>query len=213
MNILITAATIFELQDIREKVKSLKKHDINFLVTGAGCTFVAYTLTKKLQNAKYDLVLNVGIAGSFMKKTAIGTVAVVENEIFGSLGISYPHKFATLFDENFIDANEYPFKKGKLYCEYINHFNTDNLKSVCGLTVDAASGEQNQIETRIKMFDADIETMEGAAFFYVCLSEKIPFLEIRAISNYIEPRNKSNWNIPLATKNLSNESFDFLNNL
>jgi futalosine hydrolase len=213
MNILITAATVVELQGIKEKIKLIQNHNIDFCITGIGCTFTAYNLTKKLQNAKFDLILNVGIAGSFVKNTEIGTTVIVENEIFGNLGIAYPHKFSTFFDENFINENEYPFTNGKLFCKYANRFNAMNLKLACGLTVDVASGEQNQIENRKKMFNADIETMEGSAFFYVCLSEKIPFLEIRAISNYIEPRNKNKWNIPLATENLTNTVLIFLNNL
>jgi futalosine hydrolase len=45
--------------------------------------------------------------------------------------------------------------------------------------------------------------MEGATFFYICCREKIPFLALRAISNKVEPRNKSNWDIMLALNNLS----------
>ncbi|MDR2652941.1 MAG: futalosine hydrolase [Prevotellaceae bacterium] len=213
MKILITAATNIELQAIREKINLMHNYNIDFCVTGTGCTFTAYTLTKKLQNAKFDLVLNIGIAGSFMKNIAIGTTVIVENEFFGNLGVTYPHKFSTLFDENFINENEYPFTNGKLFCEYVNYFNISNLKTVYGLTVDATSGEQNQIEERKKIFNADIETMEGAAFFYVCLSEKIPFLEIRTISNHIEPRNKNKWNVSLAIENLTNETFNLLNKL
>ena len=37
--------------------------------------------------------------------------------------------------------------------------------------------------------------MEGAAFFYVCLKEKVNFFQIRAISNFVEKRNKKNWEI------------------
>ena len=55
--------------------------------------------------------------------------------------------------------------------------------------------------------------MEGAAFFYVCLQEKIPFLQIRSISNYVEKRNKSNWNIPLAIDNLNVVLLDIINSL
>jgi len=45
--------------------------------------------------------------------------------------------------------------------------------------------------------------MEGAAFFYVCQLQKIPHIQIRSISNYVEPRNRANWNISLAIKNLN----------
>ncbi|MDR1347769.1 MAG: futalosine hydrolase [Prevotellaceae bacterium] len=213
MNILITAATEVEINEIKEKTKLLQSHNIKFCITGIGCTSTAYTLAKELQSAEFDLILNVGIAGSFGKQTPAGTVVVVENEVFGNLGITYSHKFSTLFDENLVHKNEYPFTNGKLHCKYLNSFDLRNFKPVCGLTVDATSGEQSQIEKRRTMFNADIETMEGAAFFYVCLSENVPFLEIRAISNRIEPRDKSKWNVPLALNNLAQAIFDFLNNL
>ena len=52
-------------------------------------------------------------------------------------------------------------------------------------------------------YHPDIETMEGAAFFYVCSREKIPFMALRAVSNIVEPRDREKWNIELALANLS----------
>jgi futalosine hydrolase len=40
--------------------------------------------------------------------------------------------------------------------------------------------------------------MEGAAFFYVCLMEKVPFIELRAVSNEVGERDKSQWDIRVA---------------
>jgi futalosine hydrolase len=40
---------------------------------------------------------------------------------------------------------------------------------------------------------------------------QIPCIQLRSISNYVEPRNRSNWNIPLAIKALNDyllEHFD-----
>ena len=54
-------------------------------------------------------------------------------------------------------------------------------------------------------FQPVIESMEGAALHYVCLVEKIPFLQVRSISNYIGERNKKKWNIKDAVINLNNE--------
>ncbi|HMQ88955.1 MAG TPA: hypothetical protein PKB07_15270, partial [Flavilitoribacter sp.] len=59
----------------------------------------------------------------------------------------------------------------------------------------------DRIRTRYPM--ADIETMEGAAFFYVCLMESVPFLAIRSISNYVEARNREAWDIPGAIRALN----------
>ena len=213
MNILITTATEIELQHIMKKLQTAENHNIDFCITGIGCTETTFTLTKKLLNSNNNLVINAGIAGSFNRDFAIGDVVIVESEIFGNLGITYPDRFATLFDEGLADKNTHPFADGKLICSHINQFNLSKLQRVKGLTVDAASGEKKQIERLKKTFCADIETMEGAAFFYVCTKLNIPFLEFRAISNHIEPRDKSKWNISLAMNNLSKEIFDFINNL
>jgi futalosine hydrolase len=52
------------------------------------------------------------------------------------------------------------------------------------------------------VYQADLESMEGAAFFYACLAEGVPFIEIRSVSNYVAERDKSYWNIPLAIQKL-----------
>ena len=47
--------------------------------------------------------------------------------------------------------------------------------------------------------------MEGAALHYVCLMEKVPFLQIRAISNMTGDRDKSRWKLREALKSLHGE--------
>jgi futalosine hydrolase len=45
--------------------------------------------------------------------------------------------------------------------------------------------------------------MEGAALHYVCLKEKIPFLQVRAISNYITRRDRNAWRMAEAIASLN----------
>ena len=54
--------------------------------------------------------------------------------------------------------------------------------------------------------------MEGAAVFYACKMNNVPCLQVRAISNYVEPRNKENWQINLAINNLNNWIINFIEN-
>src|SRR5690606_23292382 len=49
-----------------------------------------------------------------------------------------------------------------------------------------------------------LESMEGAAVFYACAQEELPCIQVRAISNYVEQRDKSSWKIDLAITNLNN---------
>jgi futalosine hydrolase len=78
-----------------------------------------------------------------------------------------------------------------------------HIPAVSGITINTTTGSQDVVTAMKARYNPDIESMEGAAFFYTCIKEGIPFVQIRAISNYVEPRDKSKWNIPLAVKNLN----------
>ena len=89
----------------------------------------------------------------------------------------------------------------------------NTLKKVTGLTVNTAHGDKNSIQKIKELFNPQIESMEGAAFFYACLLEGITCSQIRTISNKVEQRNKENWDIPLAVKNLCKTGLNLINNL
>ncbi|RLD81154.1 MAG: futalosine hydrolase [Bacteroidetes bacterium] len=213
MQILIVSATIFEIDKLIEDIeftqinenfysKNFEKESIDILITGIGIAFTIYSLTKTLNKKKYDLVLNIGIAGSLSKKLKIGDVVQVISEEFADLGIRSKDSFSTLFDTGFIKANKFPFVDGRLKAANLKKQLIPKIKQVNGITVNTVNGNKKGIEELKKKFNADIESMEGAAVFYVCLMEKLAFTEIRSISNYVEERNKENWDIPLALSNL-----------
>ena len=59
-----------------------------------------------------------------------------------------------------------------------------------------------ELDDRWRREPADIESMEGAAFFEVCLRYGVPFAEIRAVSNPVGETDRSRWDIPLALRQL-----------
>ena len=61
--------------------------------------------------------------------------------------------------------------------------------------MQTVTGSEASLKLLQKTYNADSESMEGAAVFYVANQFKIPALQIRAISNYVEPRNRDNWKI------------------
>ena len=65
------------------------------------------------------------------------------------------------------------------------------------------SGNTTTIKKIKNRLSPDIETMEGAAVFRVCNDFNIPCMQIRSVSNFVGERNKKNWNIDLAVKNLN----------
>ena len=106
---------------------------------------------------------------------------------------------------DFFDENQFPYQNGRLLNTHSNAVfpQLQDLKMVSAITVNKVLGKESSIEAAKKHFHPDIESMEGAAVFYSCLMSHQPFAEIRAISNYVEERDKSKWDIPLAVKNLN----------
>ena len=198
MQILLIAATAMEIQQ-----RAASEH-VDVLITGVGIPSTIYHLQKRLQQIDYDLVIQAGIAGSFGKEPALEQTVLVEKDAFGDLGTEKEEEFCTLFDANLADKNEFPFTDGWLVNKN-EWLNTIPLKKARAVTVNKVSDDKllkRQIENA---FHPHIESMEGAALHYVCLQEKIPFLQLRTISNTVGERNKSKWKLEEAIKNLNAE--------
>lgn len=178
---------------------------ISSLVTGIGGISTAWGMKQWLgKNKQPDLAINAGIAGTYSDEINIGDVVMPVTDCFADLGIEFAEGTKTLAEAGMMDADEFPFEAGIIHSR--NIFTTrvgDILKKVNGITVNTCSGTASTIEKLKNKFNPDIETMEGATFFYICAREKIPFLSVRAISNKVEPRNRDSWNIPLALENLT----------
>ena len=200
--ILIVAATEKEIAPLMEEYPFL-----DYLITGIGIPLFSYQLTKKLSEKTFNIVINLGIAGSFNPSLKNGALVFVKEEIFADLGIEE--------DENFIPISEMPFAKEtkNYFTNSFTHFFLENLPKVKSISVCKSSGNEKTITKRKKIFNPDIENMEGAAFFQICQNEKIPFVEIRAISNPVTKRNKSLWDIPLAIENLNTFAIKFIEEL
>jgi futalosine hydrolase len=181
------------------------KFEIIPLVTGVGAISTLWTMKQWIMdNGKPDLAINAGIAGSYSDKFPKGEVVMPVTDCFADMGIEDDVSFLTLSEAGLMGADEFPFKNGLLHVD--NEY-TDKIKAflkpVRAITVNSATGSETTKGILLKKFNPDIETMEGATFFYLCSREKIPFLALRAISNMVERRNKNNWDIDLALNNLS----------
>ncbi|MCK4664417.1 MAG: futalosine hydrolase [Bacteroidales bacterium] len=216
MKILIISATKLEIEPIisnfcyvnklNSKLSCFRYNniDVDVLISGVGVHYTIYNLMNTLFLKKYDFIINAGICGSFCNELEIGKVVNVVSEVFSDLGIEDNNKFYSLFEKELIDFNETPFKNGILVNNSdISMFNYLKLPEAKGITVNKVHGNINSIEQIISKFNPDTESMEGGAVFFVCLLEKIPFIEIRAVSNYVEVRDTKKWNIPLAVENLN----------
>lgn len=195
MKILIIAATRMEIQPLLRWKKKFRHHRLEFLVTGAGIASTAFELGK-LHGKKYDLVIQAGIAGSFRKDLYPGTVVNVIKDSFSDFGAEDGSRFLPA-DSIGLTGTIRP--RPKLY----RHNRLNHLPKVSSVTVNTVHGEPGSIRKARKQFKPDIESMEGAAFFMAAKQNGWTCLQIRSISNYVERRNRKNWQIPVAVANLN----------
>ena len=179
--------------------------DLNVLVTGVGGMATAWALKRWLyENQKPGLAVNAGIAGSFAEKFDVGDVVIPVSDCFADLGMEINGRFVSLGEAGLINPSEYPFENELIIADNIYVRKALSVLPVAsGATVNTASGTTGSINRLKERFNPDIETMEGATFFYICAVEKIPFLGIRAISNKVEPGTRKTWDIALALDNLA----------
>jgi futalosine hydrolase len=197
MNILYVASTSFEIAPFLSKNPAA-----HFLITGVGIPMAVHHITKRLQQMDYDMVIQAGIAGSFDSSLALGKVVFVNKDNFADIGIYEKNIFSTTFEKGFAAADEFPFTNGWLENpeKLMDIFSIERVNAI---TVNMVTDDMNHIKMLKTKFDAKLETMEGAALHYVCLQEKIPFMQLRGISNYVGERDKSNWKIKEAIENVN----------
>lgn len=169
--------------------------EVHLLVTGIGTMATAFSLGVVLGSVAPDLVLNVGIAGAFDRSLPLGAVVHVVTETCADLAIEQADgSLQDLFDTGLLAPNQPPFTHKKLLDP--RGPGAQFLPKVHGLTVNKVHGYEPSIAAvQARYPEAQVETMEGAAFFYACLVAEKPFVAVRGISNYVEKRNRAAWKI------------------
>ncbi|MCD2423501.1 futalosine hydrolase [Niabella pedocola] len=199
--ILLVAATELEIKPLNSFLKAQEQVDV--LITGIGGVSTAYGLTRQLARQRYDLVLQAGIGGSFVHRYAPGAVAVIRSECFGDLGVVEAGRRKSVFDLQLADADAAPFTGGRLYNTHSRLVELTGLEPANGVTINEVTTAADTIGHFKDSLGAEIESMEGAAFHYVALLENQPFLQVRAVSNYVGERDKTQWALKAAIANLA----------
>lgn len=196
MQILLTAATAKEIDPFLELHRNSKLFpDVDVLISGIGLTSTTYHLTRHVQLKKPDLIIQAGVAGCFNKTIPLSAVVMITQDTIADQSVIELKKLKTLFSLDPVPQNKFPFQNGWLVNPLSPFMKNGKLRTVKGISVNQITTSKQMIRFYEKEFHPVTESMEGAALHYVCLMEKIPFLQIRSISNYIGERNKKKWNM------------------
>ena len=224
MKLLIVSATTLEIKPLltslgkgRSHVNQITRYkykhfEIDVLITGVGMVPTAVLTSIALCQTKYEVAINAGICGSFNHQIALGEVLNIVSDCLPETGAEDGEHFLSLIDLNLLDKDQFPFDGGWLTNDNVFESNSINqLKKATGVTVNTVHGNSHSIKNFIKRNKTDVESMEGAAFMYSCKMKQIKHLQIRSVSNYIEVRDISKWDIPLAIKILNEFLWNLLN--
>jgi futalosine hydrolase len=219
MRTLIVAATSMEIASLTSAFHQIAErhpkltsythrgHRIDLLITGVGMVPTAAWCAHVLARTQYDLALNLGVCGSFERELVPGTAVHVISDRIAELGAEDGDTFLTTTDLNL--PSQYQF---------VNETPPANvalqqLPSVRGISVNTVHGNTRSIGEVIARFKPQIESMEGAAFMCACQIGRVPFAQIRAISNFVENRNRAAWQMAHAIESLNRTALAILEHI
>ena len=207
MEIGIVAATPFEIEAASRFIQQAAESSPNryrILLTGVGMLSTSVYLSEQVQQHSFDLLLQAGICGAFGEKLCLGETVLVGEELIGDLGVE-EEGFKDVFDMGFAKEDRFPFTAKGLVNPYLHQWKHLELPVVRGLTINEITTRPARIMNLQQKYGCEVESMEGAAFHYVCLKRNIPFLQLRSVSNFVGERNKGNWKIKAAIEQLNHQ--------
>jgi futalosine hydrolase len=213
MYILLTAATSFEIQPainfLAGRNGIIGDHQFEILITGIGSMSTAYWVTKAIDKRRPDYMLQAGVAGSFSTHHPPGSLVMIGEEVCGDLGVEENQQFKDVFDMGLPQITT-PYTGNALVNSYTEKWKSHQLPCVKAITINEISTRADRIQQLQQKYAPVVESMEGAAFHYVALMEKIPFMQLRAISNTVGERDKKNWKMKEAIDTLNAKLIEIL---
>jgi futalosine hydrolase len=217
MKITVVAATNKEIEPLREylaeRLYLQSHHIITCVVSGIGLMNTTFALTRHIYTHKPELVIQAGIAGSFSPLFPPGTVVAIKDETVADLGVMENDQWKDHFDMHLSDPNQPPVTQKKLVNVHHGLLGKLALCQVSAISVNEITTTQQRIETYVAKYSPVIESMEGAAVHKVCLEEGIAFIQLRAVSNMVGVRDKSQWKILQAIKALNEQVILLINKI
>jgi futalosine hydrolase len=213
MNVLVIAATDRELTGLKEISFTRPSLMVHTAVTGVGLLPSSYAIMQLIARLKPDLIIQVGIAGSFNPTLVLGTAVTVRQEMLADMGVYESDGYHDIFDLGLAEKNMPPFEQGAIVNHHDHLIESASLPAVSAVSVNEISTSTEKINVFAEKYKADIESMEGAALHYVCAMQQIPFIQIRGISNLVGERDKTKWKIPESMLAATNACINLINKI
>jgi futalosine hydrolase len=195
VKVLLVSATQAEIAPLLKTFQnatefSIGRHQVRVLITGVGMVATAFSMGAHLSSNAYEVAINTGIAGAFDRNSELGAED----------------------GEDFLPIDKLGFGQSVIH-PLQPAFPLPAVREVRAITVSRVHGNETTIYHTMSRLHPQVESMEGAAFFYSCNQLKLPSVQLRAVSNYVERRNVSQWNIPEAIEKINSFVISYLEKL
>lgn len=180
------------------------------VTTGIGKVNTAAAVAVVLEKYPSELLINTGCAGAYPgSKLAVGDLAMARNEVFGDEGVATGDGWRSLeligipvVERSGVGYfNRYPLTGWAAdKAAYVAQAAGVTLQCGTFVTLSTVSGTTARGAELAHRFQAICENMEGAAAVQVAVNYGVDCLEVRGISNLVEDRDLSRWDIPLAVE-------------
>jgi futalosine hydrolase len=227
--VLVAAATETELRPLRVMLPAHRAEwtggrrcytgrldgvPVRLLLTGPGAVNAAQAVTVLLEAEPPALLIAMGCAGVFRSSgLRLGDVAVASEEIDPQAGIEsedpsgavteYP--FPLLEKEGHACHQRFPCAADRFLPAretVARALAPEKVRVGLGpfVSVSTITSTQRRADMLWTTYEPVMEAMEGAALAQVALHYGVPFLEIRAGSNWVGPRDRRSWQVELASR-------------
>lgn len=194
---------VTSVQAEKEAVEAGIRGDSRFCVAvcGVGPYQAAVETTRLLQAGTYVAVINAGIAGGFDGRAEVGATVFGTTAVVPELGAETAEGgFIALDALGFGGATELAALAAPWVAAWQQRLSASReaLQAPI-LTVNTVTGTAASTAALAERYPAAAaEAMEGFAVATAAHAAGIGFLEVRAISNRIGPRDRATWRIPQA---------------
>lgn len=202
---------------------------IMVVTTGPGVVNTAQALTSVIEKRVPGLLIQTGCAGVFSDCGAgIGDIGIAQCEIDTHIGIEPSERsmcvpadtlpFPIVTKNNNDITNRFPVNRDitkKAYGVICNAFKNTRTKTVTGpfITVSTITSTDKRARALYETYAPCMESMEGSSAAHIALHYNIPFVEIRAASNFVGKRDRDSWDLPLSFKRCNMAVLELIKNL
>jgi futalosine hydrolase len=233
--VIVTAATPMEIALLRNSLEGggriiaghrefhegkIAGRHVILAPTGLGKVNAASAATAILEHYEPEILINTGCAGAYIGSgLSVGDLAMATVETLGDEGVIAPDGWhplefigiPSLSKAGNVFYNRFPMTRWAIdKAGHVAETNGATLHQGVFVTLSTASGSGERGAELFLRFSALCENMEGAAVAQVAALYGVDCLEIRGISNMVEDRDLSRWDIPMAVERVQRFIIDFI---